>query len=121
VRSARDRLRSRRGQSLTEYAFLLALVAIGVVIILLGIGTHIQSIYSKASTALGAAEAASIQAGGGGGASGATGAATGGGGSAGGGNSSNAGGGAGSTPGGGGTNPGGGGGGSVPTPGIVPP
>jgi Flp pilus assembly pilin Flp len=50
--SARERLRSRAGQSLPEYAILLALVAAGLVILLLGFGANVQTIYTAANHAL---------------------------------------------------------------------
>src|ERR671920_646958 len=49
--STRERLRSRAGQALAEYALLL-MMASGLVIILAGFGTHIRSIYSSANDAL---------------------------------------------------------------------
>jgi Flp pilus assembly pilin Flp len=69
VISARGRLRSRSGQSLPEYAVLLALTAIGLAILLLGFGKNVESIYAGANDAL--AWIASIATGAGGGASGA--------------------------------------------------
>ena len=50
--SARGRLRSRAGQSLPEYAVLLALTAIGLLVLLLGIGDNVESIYAGANDAL---------------------------------------------------------------------
>ena len=120
--SARDRLRSRAGQSLPEYAVLLALTAIGLVILLLGIGNNVESIYAGANDAL--AWVASVAGGGdGGGAAGGASAAVGGAGSgspAGGGSSPGADG-EGASSSGGGSVGGGGAGGSEDTPEIRSP
>ena len=40
------------GQGLAEYALLLGLIVVGVVLIIKGMGTHIKSIFNKANTAL---------------------------------------------------------------------
>ena len=118
--SARDRLRSRAGQSLSEYVLLLALMATGLLVILLGFGSNVGTIYTKTSNAM--ASVASGNTGGGGGTpSGTVGAGVGGGTTVGGGGGSAPGGG-GSPGGGGGANPGGGGGGgSEADPVISPP
>lgn len=117
--SALDRLRSRAGQSLPEYAILLTLVATGLLIILLGFRTHLQSIYAATSNALGSVASAVTGGGGGGTTSGGGGAAGGGGDggsiAGGSGDGSNAGGG-GSSAGDGGSSSGGGDGSSEPPP-----
>src|SRR5215213_2665771 len=51
MQSARDRLRSRTGQALAEYAILLALAG-GLVVVLAGFGIHVQSIYSAGNDIL---------------------------------------------------------------------
>ena len=64
--TARDRLRSRAGQSLPEYALLLALLAIGLVSILLGYRTNLQAIYAATNNALASVASEITGAGGGG-------------------------------------------------------
>jgi Flp pilus assembly pilin Flp len=113
--SARDRLRSRAGQSLPEYVVLLALVAIGLVVILVGLGSNVQTIYTATNRAL-AAAVSGITGGGGDPPSGSVGIAGGGGSTSGGGGGSTAGGGGSSDPGGGSSSGGGGGGAEDPPP-----
>ena len=116
--SGRERLRSRAGQSLPEYAILLALVATGLIILLLGFGTNVKTIYTAANHALSVASGMATG-GSGDGATSGTAAGGGDGGSAGAGGVS---GGGGSDPGGGGGSDSGGGGtgGDEPTPGVKP-
>jgi pilus assembly protein Flp/PilA len=45
------------GQGLAEYALLLGLIVVGVVLIIKGMGTHIKSIFNKANEALATADA----------------------------------------------------------------
>ena len=44
------------GQGLAEYALLLGLIVVGVVLIIKGMGTHIKSIFNKANTSLASAD-----------------------------------------------------------------
>jgi Flp pilus assembly pilin Flp len=121
---ARGRLRSRAGQSLPEYAILLALVASGLVILLLAFGTNIKTIFTAANSSLGFV-ASSITGGSGGDGTGVSGSGGSGGdvSAASGGVSGGGGAGGGSDVGGGGSTGGGGGGvgGDEPTPGVTPP
>lgn len=44
------------GQGLAEYALLLGLIVVGVVIIIKGMGTHIKNIFAKANNELATAD-----------------------------------------------------------------
>jgi pilus assembly protein Flp/PilA len=44
------------GQGLAEYALLLGLIVVGVVLIIKGMGTHIKSIFGKANNSLASAD-----------------------------------------------------------------
>lgn len=118
--SVRGRLRSRAGQALPEYAILLALVATGLIILLLGFGTNVKTIFTAANHAL--SVASGIASGGGGSAISGSAAGSGdGGGPTAGGAGVSGNGNDGSGTGGGGSEPGGGGtGGDEPTPGLRP-
>jgi Flp pilus assembly pilin Flp len=118
--SARKRLRSRAGQSLSEYVLLLGLVAVGLVVILLGFRGSVGTIYTAARDGLAWAASASAGSNGAGGGSSSGSGAAGGGGSTVGGTPGSTSGGGGSTVGSGGSSSGGGSGGSDPTPGIQP-
>jgi Flp pilus assembly pilin Flp len=63
---ASKRLRSRAGQSLPEYAILLALVATGLLILLLGFRGNVGTIYTATNNALAAIASGITGAGGGG-------------------------------------------------------
>jgi Flp pilus assembly pilin Flp len=118
--SVRERLHSRGGQALPEYAILLALVATGLIILLLGFGTNVKTIYTAANHAL--SVASGIATGGSGdGVTSGTAAGSGDGVSSGAGGVSGGGGGGSDAGGGGGSNAGGGGtGGEEPTPVVRP-
>jgi Flp pilus assembly pilin Flp len=116
--SARERLRSRAGQSLPEYAILLALVATGLIILLLGFGTNVKTIYTAANHAL--SVASGIASGDPGGTASSTAAGGGDGGSTAGGGGASSGGGGGSAGGGGSVAGGGGTGGEEPPPSLRP-
>jgi pilus assembly protein Flp/PilA len=47
-----NRIKSRRGQTLVEYGLILALVAVVVIAVLTLLGTQLESIFSKVTTAL---------------------------------------------------------------------
>jgi pilus assembly protein Flp/PilA len=47
-----NRIKSRKGQTLVEYGLILALVAVVVIAVLTLLGTQLQSIFSKVTTAL---------------------------------------------------------------------
>jgi pilus assembly protein Flp/PilA len=44
------------GQGLAEYALLLGLIVVGVVLIIKGMGTHIKNIFNKANNSLATAD-----------------------------------------------------------------
>jgi pilus assembly protein Flp/PilA len=44
------------GQGLAEYALLLGLIVVGVVLIIKGMGAHIKNIFSKANNSLNSAD-----------------------------------------------------------------
>ena len=52
----RTLIRNRRGQSLVEYALLLALLCIGVTAVLAGMGTHIRNTFGHGNDTLASAD-----------------------------------------------------------------
>jgi Flp pilus assembly pilin Flp len=65
-------IRNRRGQSLVEYALLLALLCVGVTVALAGMGTHVRNTFSHGNDSLSSVDIGSV------GSSGGTGGGTGG-------------------------------------------
>jgi Flp pilus assembly pilin Flp len=55
--SWRALIRNRRGQSLVEYALLLALLCIGVSVLLAGMGTHVRNTFGHGNDTLASADA----------------------------------------------------------------
>jgi Flp pilus assembly pilin Flp len=72
--SWRTLIRNRRGQSLVEYALLLALLCVGLTAILAGMGTHVRNTFSHGNDSLASADGGTPVAGSGGNAGGGNGA-----------------------------------------------
>ena len=53
-------IRNRRGQSLVEYALLLALLCVGVTVLLAGMGTHVRNTFSHGNDSLSSADIGSV-------------------------------------------------------------
>jgi pilus assembly protein Flp/PilA len=57
MKLAKNLWNDESGQGLAEYALLLGLIVVGVVIIIKGMGTHIKNIFNKANNELATADA----------------------------------------------------------------
>ena len=66
-------IRNRRGQSLVEYALLLALLCVGVTAVLAGMGTHVRNTFGHGNDSLSSADIGSVSGSGGAGGTGGTG------------------------------------------------